>query len=63
LRAMRVAGPTQLTLQLGGRSSGADRWCGLPDEARRQVLTLLGRLIARGVIADDDPAAGPGGGR
>jgi hypothetical protein len=31
-------------------------WGRLPADARATVLTLLARLIARGVIADDDPA-------
>jgi hypothetical protein len=29
-------------------------WGQLPADARATVLTLLARLIARGVIADDD---------
>jgi hypothetical protein len=30
----------------------------LPDATRREVVTLLARLIARGVLID--PASGPG---
>jgi hypothetical protein len=40
----------------------SDRWHGLPDEVRRQVLTLLARLIARGVIGEDDPTPALGAG-
>jgi hypothetical protein len=30
----------------------ADRWNTLPEARRAEVLALLGRLIARGVLAD-----------
>ena len=36
----------------------ADRWDTLPEARRAEVLALLGRLIARGVLADQ--VAGPG---
>jgi hypothetical protein len=36
--------------------STADRWSRLPETARVQVLALLARLIARGVLVVDDPA-------
>jgi hypothetical protein len=56
LRALRVATPCQMSLQLVSDHDAPLRWHGLPDDVRRQVLTLLARLIARGVVAEDDPA-------
>jgi hypothetical protein len=48
---MRVAPPCQLPLPLGDLAMPADRWSTLPEERRAEVLALLGRLIARGVLA------------
>jgi hypothetical protein len=45
-----------MVLQLVSDHGAPDRWDGLPEDVRRQVLTLLAGLIARGVVADDDPA-------
>jgi hypothetical protein len=47
-----------MALQLVSDHDAPQRWNGLPDDVRRQVLTLLARLIARGVVVDDD-LAGP----
>jgi len=58
LRVLRVATPCQMALQLVSDHDAPQRWNGLPDDVRRQVLTLLARLIARGVVVDDD-LAGP----
>jgi hypothetical protein len=58
LRALRVSGPAQLALPVPGESS-EHWWAGLPDHVRATVLTLLARLIARGVIADES-AVGAG---
>jgi hypothetical protein len=58
LRALRVSGPAQLALPVPGESS-EQWWAGLPDHVRATVVTLLARLIARGVIADES-AAGAG---
>ena len=60
MRALRVAPPVP-DVRCSWMS---DRWrTGAVERAagdvRRQVLTLLARLIARGVVAEDDPA-GPG---
>ena len=49
---MRVAPPCQLALPMGDQVLPADRWNTLPEERRAEVLALLGRLIARGVLAD-----------
>jgi hypothetical protein len=49
---MRVAPPCQLALPMGDQVLPADRWDTLPEARRAEVLALLGRLIARGVLAD-----------
>ena len=59
MRVLRVAAPCQMALQLVSEQDAPQRWNGLPDDVRRQVLTLLARLIARGVVAEEDPT-GPG---
>lgn len=51
MRAMRVAPPCQLTLPMGDQALPTDRWDTLPEARRAEVLALLGRLIARGVLA------------
>lgn len=56
MRALRVAAPCQMSLQLVSDGGAPERWNGLPEDVRRQVLTLLARLIARGVVAEVDPA-------
>jgi hypothetical protein len=38
----------------------AQRWWLLQETTRREVVTLLARLIARGVLIEPDPAADPG---
>jgi hypothetical protein len=59
LRAMRVAPPCQLALPMGDQALPADRWDALPEARRAEVLALLGRLIARGVLASQ-PASPAG---
>jgi hypothetical protein len=54
---MRVAPPCQLALPLGDQVLPADRWNTLPEARRAEVLALLGRLIARGVLAGRAGAA------
>jgi len=34
----------------------ADRWAGLPEQARAEVLALLARMISRGALAGDGHA-------
>ena len=48
---MRVAPPCQLALPMGDQVLPADRWDTLPEARRAEVLALLGRLIARGILA------------
>jgi hypothetical protein len=54
---MRVAAACQLSLPVDQTGRPADRWGQLPEEARAQVLVLLARLIARGVLVADEVAA------
>jgi hypothetical protein len=62
LRALRVAAETvQLALPDFDPASPVDRWWSLPESTRSEVLTLLARLIARGVLIDSD-AVGDGWG-
>jgi hypothetical protein len=62
LRALRVAADiVQLTLPDLGPAGPAERWWSLPEATRSEVLTLLARLIARGVLIDCD-TAGDGSG-
>jgi hypothetical protein len=50
---MRVAAACQLALPVEQLASPADRWGQLPDQTRAEVLVLLARLIARGVLVED----------
>jgi len=68
LRALRVAvDPIQLALPDLAPAPAAERWWLLPEATRGEVLTLLARLIARGVLVDaavnaDATAVGGSGG-
>ena len=58
MRALRVAvDPVQLTLPQVGAVRPAERWWLLPESTRGEVLALLARLIARGVLVDPDCAS------
>jgi hypothetical protein len=61
LRALRVAADiVQLALPDLGPAGPAERWWSLPESTRSEVVTLLARLIARGVlIAPDTAGDGP----
>ena len=68
MRALRVAAPVQLALLTEpGYPTPAERWSRLPEPTRADVLVLLARLIARGVLVDDaadaSVTAAPGGER
>jgi hypothetical protein len=53
---MTIAVECQLALPLEETEAGADRWRELPEQARAQVLVLLARLIAQGVLVEDTPS-------
>jgi hypothetical protein len=47
--------PAQLSLEVDqDQHAGEQRWTALPPAAREQALVLLARLIARGVLVDDE---------
>jgi hypothetical protein len=53
MRALRIAPACQLVLFDAEAGPGAGYWDGLPEQSRAAVLTLLARIIARGVLAGD----------
>jgi hypothetical protein len=61
MRALRIAPARQLALFAGPPGPAAGHWDGLPEQARAEVLALLARMIARGVVAGDEPPAGQAG--
>jgi len=61
MRALRIAPARQLALFSGPPGPAAGHWDGLPEQARAEVLVLLARMIARGVLAGDEPPAGQAG--
>ena len=62
MRVSRIAPARQLALFAGTSGPAAGHWDGLPEQARAEVLVLLARMIARGVMTDDGqrPAGGAG---
>ncbi len=52
---MRTLRRAQTTFTSGLPACHREVWAGLPEAARRQVLALLARMIARGVL---DPGIG-----
>jgi hypothetical protein len=53
MRALRIAPACQLALFLDRAAPPASRWAGLPERSRAEVLALLARIIARGVLVPD----------
>ena len=49
MRVLRIAAARQLAL-FAGQDDPAARWDGLPERVKAQVLAVLARMIARGVI-------------
>jgi hypothetical protein len=61
MRVLRIAPARQLVLFDDQAGPGAG-WDGLPEQARAEIVALLARVIARGVLAGDgQPPAGPAG--
>jgi hypothetical protein len=61
MRVLRIAPARQLVLFDDPAGPGAG-WDGLPEQARAEIVALLARVIARGVLAGDgQPPAGPAG--
>jgi len=53
LRRLRIAPPVQLRLVPPAVPERREVWAGLPEATQSQVLALLARLIARGVVDAD----------
>ena len=49
MRTLRIARPAQMACT-GVPARHREVWASLPEAARRQALTLLARMIARGVL-------------
>ena len=60
MRVLRIAPARQLALFAGRPGPAAGHWDGLPEQARAEIL-VLARMIARGVVAGDEPPAGRAG--
>jgi hypothetical protein len=59
MRVLRIAPARQLDLFAARPGPAAGHWDGLPEQARAEILMLLARMIARGVLAGDgQPPAG-----
>ena len=55
MRRLRIAASVQLPLPLpAARTRAEELWHTLPEAAQAQVLALLARLIARGVLDDEE---------
>ena len=61
MRVLRIAPARQLALFAGQSGPAAGCWDGLPEQARAEVLVLLARMIARGVMAGDGQPPGGAG--
>ncbi|MGH8930937.1 MAG: hypothetical protein ACRDZO_10015 [Egibacteraceae bacterium] len=61
MRRLRINPPAQMSLDLPtelGPAGELAGWWSLPEPCRAQVLMLLARLIARGVVVTDDDEPG-----
>ena len=57
MRRLRIAAPTQLTLVIPGVAPTSQQcWSLLPDTSQAAVLSLLARMIARGVVLEEEGA-------
>jgi hypothetical protein len=55
LRALRIAAPVQPSLALeADLLDKDDLWSLLSEESRQQVLAVLARLIARGIVQEGE---------
>jgi hypothetical protein len=68
VRSLRVAPVSQTALDLGQVNDSASSsvlmaaergWWRLSEQARVEVIALLARLIARGVLVEDPPTSEP----
>jgi hypothetical protein len=55
MRRLRIPASVQLPLGLDDEDATAsERWWSLPEESRCEVLLLLARLIARGIVCEEE---------
>lgn len=52
MRVLRIVAPAQLRLTVGEEVGGS--WWDLPEATRVEVLGLLSRLIAKGVLDEEE---------
>jgi hypothetical protein len=55
MRTLRIARPAQMAAGGGLPACHREVRAGLPEAARRRALTLLARMIAKGVICAGTP--------
>ena len=60
MRVVRIAPARQLAFFPGRAVPPDSCWAGLPERSRSEVLALLARIIARGVVAGDTHDGLPG---
>lgn len=61
MRRLRIAAHAQLGLNLRVAAEEAEPdevWDSLPEPTQAQLLSLLARLVARGVVAEDQDPEG-----
>jgi hypothetical protein len=57
VRRLRIAAPAQLSMSLPAGEHEPlceELWASLPDEAQARLLSLFARLIARGVVVEEE---------
>jgi hypothetical protein len=55
LRRLRLLAPAQLTLGIPEIvTTPVDRWWSMPDEAQEAGVGILARMIANGVVEEDE---------
>jgi hypothetical protein len=56
---LRLAAPAQLNLGIPGlTATPVERWWSLPAHVQETVVCVLARMIAGGVVADDEEVGG-----
>ncbi len=51
MRVLRIAAPTQLQLDVGGPTR--QQWWALPEPTQAELLVVLARLIAKGIVVEE----------
>ena len=52
MRELRIAAPAQLRLDVGTQAGGS--WWDLPEPTRAEVVVVLARLIAKGIVEGEE---------